>query len=434
MSEIHHYEALVLGACMQSPELVPQVALQAQDFCGDYHAEAWAAIVNLQSSGQACDIVGVTNSCRLPLYVAVEMVRNCYSTSPELVLSWSRIIRDRSRRDRLAIGLRSIADAGHEADVLLHQARELIIGIESDGPSKEKTNRDILAERLDALDDRISGKVSPIGLSFGVKDFDKLSYGMKPSELLVLAARPAMGKSAFALQAARVSAEAGKRVLFFSLEMDVGELFDRMICQHSRFPADHYAEPAKSDRDFSELASAVKTLQEVDITCYDSIFDIEGITSKCRAMHNIKPVDLIVVDYLQLIGTKGRANQNRSIEVGDYSRSLKMLAMQLGCPVLLLSQLNRNVETRPDKRPLMADLRESGSVEQDANKVIMIYRDEVYNEDSQDKGVAEIILRKHRNGMTGVVPCASRLRWFEFADLARDWDAPAQAVRNDPFA
>jgi len=141
----------------------------------------------------------------------------------------------------------------------------------------------------------------------------------------------------------------------------------------------------------------------------------------------------VVVDYLQLIGTKGRANPNRAVEVGEYSRALKMLAMQLGCPVLLLSQLNRDVEKRPDKRPLMADLRESGSVEQDANKIVMIYRDEIYNDDTQDKGIAELILRKHRGGMTGMVPSSANLRWFSFGDLARDWQR-LEAPRHDPFA
>ena len=433
MSEHLHYESLLIGACLKAPELVNQAGLSAGDLAGEYHGEIWGAMQALQAKGVTPDLVTVSDACSAPVAVLADAMRECYSTQPELVLTWARVIRDRARRDRLAAGLHALAVSDHDADVLLHQARELLMGIEQDAPTKQRTNRDILDARLQALDDRLSGLVSPVGLSLGVDDFDRLSYGMKPSELIVLAARPAMGKSALALQAARVNAEAGKRVAVFSLEMDVDELFDRMLCQAARFPADHYADPAKSQSDFGVLAPAVRSLKDADLHCFDSIFHIEGIVAKCRALHQVKPVDLVVVDYLQLVGTKGRPNPNRAVEVGEYSRTLKMLAMSLGCPVLLLSQLNREVEKRPDKRPLMADLRESGSVEQDANKIVMLYRDEIYNEGTPDKGIAELILRKHRGGMTGVVPVAANLRWFAFNNLARDWQQQ-EAPRDDPFA
>lgn len=432
MSEQHHYETLLIGACLQAPELVNQAGISPADLSGEHHGQIWCAMQTLMAKGVTPDLVTVSDACDAPVGLLVEAMQECYSTNPELVLTWARVIRDRARRDRLAAGLHALAVSDHDADVLLHQARELLMGIEQDAPTKQRTNRDILDARLQALDDRLSGLVSPVGLSFGVDDFDRLSYGMKPSELIVLAARPAMGKSALALQAARVNAEAGKRVAVFSLEMDVDELFDRMLCQAAKFPADYYADPAKSQSDFGVLAPAVRSLKDADLHCFDSIFHIEGIVAKCRALHQVKPVDLVVVDYLQLVGTKGRPNPNRAVEVGEYSRTLKMLAMSLGCPVLLLSQLNREVEKRPDKRPLMADLRESGSVEQDANKIVMLYRDEIYNEGSPDRGIAELILRKHRGGETGVVPVAANLRWFAFNNLARDWQQ--EAPRHDPFA
>lgn len=433
MNEHLHYESLLIGACLKAPELIAQAGIHPADLAGEHHAEIWAAMQSLQAKGVQPDLVTVSDTCSAPVSLLAEAMRECYTTVPDLVTTWAQIIRSRARRERLAAGLHALSLAGHDADTLLHQARELILGVEQDTPATQRTNREILDERLKALDERLSGVVSPVGLTFGVGDFDRLSYGMKPSELIVLAARPAMGKSALALQAARLNAEAGKRVVVFSLEMDVGELFDRMLCQAARFPADHYADPSKSERDFGVLAPAVQSLRDADLHCFDTVFDIEGIVSKCRSLHQAKPVDLVVVDYLQLVGSKGRPNPNRSIEVGEYSRALKMLAMSMGCPVLLLSQLNRNVETRPDKRPLMADLRESGSVEQDANKIVMLYRDEIYNEDTPDKGIAELILRKHRNGMTGIVPAAANLRWFAFNDLARDWQQ-MQEVSNDPFA
>ena len=317
--------------------------------------------------------------------------------------------------------------------MLTHHARELLLGVEQDAPQSRPSNTEIIDERLRAFEDRMMGRVSHIGLTFGVKDLDQMVYGMRPSELVVLAARPAMGKSALALQAARINAEQGKRVAVFSLEMDVGELFDRMICQGSRFPADKYANPEQDNSIAYRIGGTVKMLKDADLHCFDNVFDIEGITAKARALHQERSVDLVVVDYLQLIGSKAQRNQNRAIEVGEYSRALKMLAMSLGCPVLLLSQLNRNVESRPDKRPLMADLRESGSVEQDANKIVMIYRDEVYHEQTAEQGIAELIVRKHRGGNIGTTKCAGNLRFFRFDDLAFSHQQQEE-VRHDPFA
>lgn len=433
MSELIHYETLLIGACLKSPELISQTGIRADDLSGDYHAEIWQTMQALTAKGEIPDLVSVSYECAAPVGLLAEAMRECYSTSPELVLAWSKVISSKARRRRLANGLSSLADSDHDADMLLHYARELLLGIEDDAPKAERTNRDIIDERIQALEDRMLGKASHIGLTFGVKDLDNLCYGMRPGELVVLAARPAMGKSALALQAARLNAEQGKRVAVFSLEMDVGELFDRMICQGGKVWADRYAAPARDDdRLYQNIGETVKALKAADLHCFDSIFDIEGITAKCRSLHQNKPLDLIVVDYLQLVGSKGNRNANRAIEVGEYSRALKMLAMQCQCPVLLLSQLNRNVETRPDKRPLMADLRESGSVEQDANKIVMLYRDEVYNEQTQEKGVAELIVRKHRGGEIGTVRASGTLRWFTFSDLAFT-SQQTGAANYDPF-
>ncbi|MDC8803914.1 DnaB-like helicase C-terminal domain-containing protein [Halomonas pacifica] len=434
MSELIHYETVLIGACLQAPELIAQAGLAAGDLQGEYHGEIWGTMQALQAKGVTPDLVSVSDACSAPVGLLAEAMRECYSTTPSLVLTWASVIRDRARRQRLSAGLQALAVSDHDADMLVHHARELLLGVEQDAPQARPSNRDIIDERLRALEDRMSGRASHIGLSYGVKDLDELIYGMRPSELIVLAARPAMGKSALALQAARVNAEKGKRVLVFSLEMDNGELFDRMICQGARFPADRYANPDPYDNTIGpRISGTVKMLKEADLHCFDSVFDIEGITAKARALHQERPVDLVVVDYLQLIGSKSQRSQNRATEVGEYSRALKMLAMSLGCPVLLLSQLNRNVESRPDKRPLMADLRESGSVEQDANKIIMIYRDEVYHEDSPDKGVAELIARKHRGGNIGTTRCAGNLRFFSFDDLAFGHQQQ-EAPRNDPFA
>ena len=209
------------------------------------------------------------------------------------------------------------------------------------------------------------------------------------------------------------------------------------MVQRGEFPADWFANPQGRQDDIHRIGKAVTSLKTASLTVFDNIFDIEGIVAKCRSLHQQRPLDLVVVDYLQLISSRNAGRfGNRTQEVGEYSRALKMLAMSLGCPVLALSQLNRDVEKRPDKRPLMADLRESGSLEQDANKILMLYRDEIYNEHSDQKGVAEVIVRKHRGGPTGTVFTKANLRMYAFGDLAfsERQQVQAQEATNDPFA
>ncbi len=437
MSEVTQYEALVIGAVLSDGELVARLLelLSPADFTGEHHSEIWAAVQKVQHSDDPVDLVTVSEHCEAPISQLAEYARECYTTRPDVVMTWAGILRDRARRDRFLAGLGSLAMSDGTADELLAQARDLLIGVEQDTHKTERTNKDIIHERLNAFSDRYDGLVDAVGLTLGVKDLDKLMYGLKPSELVIMAARPAMGKSALALQSAQINAvDHGKRVAFFSLEMGVDELFDRMIIQRAKFPADVFAEPQGTEsHDINRVGVAATQLTDADINCYDNIFDIEGIVAKCRTLHQQQPLDLIVVDYLQLIATKGRENANRAVQVGEYSRALKMLAMSLGCPVLVLSQLNREVEKRPDKRPLMADLRESGSVEQDANKIVMLYRDEEYDENSPHKGIAELIVRKNRGGKTGMVPSAANLRCYTFGDLAHDFQRQ-EAPRNDPFA
>lgn len=436
MSEVTQYEALVIGAAMMENSLIADLAetLRVEDFAGDGHAEIWKAIIQAKAEGQPADIVTVSEGCSVPLVTLAEYARGTYSTNPEQVSTWAQIIRERARRERLAGGLHAIAVSGSEADDMLTNARELLMGMDQD-TKKERSNRDITRERLNAFSDRYDGLVDSIGLTCGVRDLDKLLYGFKPAELIVLAARPAMGKSAFALQAAQINAiDHRKRVAFFSLEMGVDEVFDRILVQRSKVPADRFAVGKGCDQaEIDKIGASGTLLAEADLHCFDNIFTIEGVTAKCQRLHQKAPVDMIVVDYLQLLSTRGRANANRAIEVGDYSRQLKMLAMQLNCPVLVLSQLNREVEKRPDKRPLMADLRESGSVEQDANKIVMLYRDEVYDPNSSYKNVAELIVRKSRGGKTGIVPAAANMSCFTFGDLSRDYQQQ-EAPRHDPFA
>lgn len=446
MSDIAQYESQLIGAVILEGALAQLLGdkLNPSDFAAPNHQTAWGSIQRLWRQGRPVDLVTVSDDSGLPIAMLAEYGREAYTTNADSVATWADIIRQKARLGHLIGALSGLVGKAQEqdadADTIAAEAREILLSTEKDNTEKKRSTRQILDDRLKALDARLCGEEDAVGLRTGLSEVDSLIYGLKPSELVLLAARPAMGKSALALQIAQHAAcSNGKRVAVFNLEMDEDEMLDRMLIQRGKFPADWYAKPEGHEDDLPRLTAAVNSLKEADLHLFDSIFDIEGIAAKCRRLHQRGSLDLVVVDYLQLISSRTQNRfQNRTAEVGEYSRALKMLAMSLGCPVLALSQLNRDVEKRPDKRPLMADLRESGSLEQDANKILMLYRDEIYNEQSDAKGVAEIIVRKHRGGPIGTVHTAANMRIYSFSDLAsHGQQQAAQTAREaiyDPFA
>ncbi|MEQ5857259.1 replicative DNA helicase [Halomonas sp. EF61] len=443
-TEVIQYENQIIGAVTLDSSLMIKVGeqLHAEDFAGADQQIAWGSLQKLWREGKPTDVVTLSEASGLAIDLLAEWVRGTYSHDANSVATWVNIVRQKARIHRLTTGLADVLNSaqekGADADALLGQARDMLMGIESDAVQTKRSANEILKDRIAALDRRMNGEESHIGLTTGLRDLDDKIYGFKPSELILLAARPAMGKSALALQIAQQAAcDHGKNVAVFNLEMDEDEMFDRFMVQRGEFPADWFANPQGRQDDIHRIGKAVTSLKTASLTVFDNIFDIEGIVAKCRSLHQQRPLDLVVVDYLQLISSRNAGRfGNRTQEVGEYSRALKMLAMSLGCPVLALSQLNRDVEKRPDKRPLMADLRESGSLEQDANKILMLYRDEIYNEHSDQKGVAEVIVRKHRGGPTGTVFTKANLRMYAFGDLAFSdrQQVQAQEATNDPFA
>jgi len=273
--------------------------------------------------------------------------------------------------------------------------------------------------QLESLYDR---DTSIIGVPTGYHDLDELLLGLQPSTLSIVAARPGQGKTSFALGAAlHCALDARKPVLFFSMEMGHLELTKRLLAAEAQIDARKLSTGRLSEHEWPKLNQAVGRLAEapffIDDNPHCTVMEMRAKARRTKAKYG--DLGLVVVDYLQLMATPGRRSESRQVEVSELSRGLKILARELDCPVMTLSQLNRQLEYRQDKRPMLADLRESGSIEQDADIVIFIYRDEYYNPESEQRGMAEIIVAKHRNGPTGSSRLAFLEQYTKFANLAR---------------
>jgi len=279
-----------------------------------------------------------------------------------------------------------------------------------------------LDDAVDELEHLVERGSAITGVATGYLDLDELLLGLQPSTLNVVAARPGQGKTSFALGAAmNVALENGRPVLFFSMEMGAKELTKRLLAAEARVPARNLQTGQIADHDWSRLSEAVGRLAEapffIDDNPHCTVMEMRAKARRTRARYG--DLGLVVVDYLQLMSSPRRA-ESRQVEVSELSRGLKILARELHCPVMALSQLNRQLEYRTDKRPMLADLRESGSIEQDADVVAFIYRDEAYNPESEDRGTAEVIVAKHRNGPTDSVRLAFLDHLAKFANMARD--------------
>jgi replicative DNA helicase len=284
-----------------------------------------------------------------------------------------------------------------------------------------KPLRDLLDTSLDRLEHLFMRGDAITGLPTGYLDLDELLSGLQPSTLVVVGARPSVGKTAFALgMAAHAAVEEHKPVLFCSLEMGHLELTQRLLAAEARVDSSKMRNGRLTDADWTKISHALGRLSEAPLFIDDNpnLTVMEIRANARRLKSRVGELGMVVIDYLQLMSGRGRA-ENRQVEVSEMSRGLKILARELETPVVALSQLSRALELRADKRPMLADLRESGSIEQDADVVLFLYRDEVYNPESPDVGTAEVILAKHRNGPTGNVRLAFLGHYTRFANMAR---------------
>jgi replicative DNA helicase len=330
---------------------------------------------------------------------------------------YAEIVRERSILRKLVSASDEIATnafnpQGKAVDKILDEAEQKIFNIGEEGTRMKQGFQSmdaLVVELLDRVTEMAENPNDITGVRTGFNDFDKMTSGLQPGDMIVLAARPSMGKTSLAINIAEhVALEEGLPVAVFSMEMGAAQLAVRIVGSIGRIDQGHLRTGKLSDEEWPRLTEAIEKLRTVSL----HIDETPGLsTSELRAnarrlARQYGRLGLIVVDYLQLMSTSTSGDENRATAVGEISRGLKMLAKELKCPVIALSQLSRGVESRTDKRPMMSDLRESGAIEQDADIIMFIYRDDYYNKESKEPGVAEVIISKHRNGPTGTIKLA----------------------------
>ncbi len=351
---------------------------------------------------------------------------------------YAEIVRERAILRKLIAASDEIATnafnpQGRAVTQILDEAEGKIFKIGEEGNRNKQgfQSMDVLAVQLI---DRVTelaenGAEDVTGVRTGFYDMDRNTAGLQPGDLIILAARPSMGKTAFALNIAEnVSVNEGLPVVVFSMEMGASQLALRMVGSQGRIDQQHLRTGRLDNDEWGRLTEAVERLSKSSVFI-DETPALTGPELRARARRQARQcgqLGLIVIDYLQLMSGSGGDNENRATEIGEISRGLKALAKELNCPVIALSQLNRSVETRPDKRPMMSDLRESGAIEQDADIIMFIYRDEYYNKESKEPGVAEIIIAKQRNGPVGTTKLAFLRQWTKFENLAPDYQGPGE--------
>ncbi|RTZ98855.1 MAG: replicative DNA helicase, partial [Deltaproteobacteria bacterium] len=338
---------------------------------------------------------------------------------------YARIVHDKARLRRLitkanAISRRCYEDPG-PVDEIVDFAESAIFEIAGDQARPAfRTLGKVLEQNFDTLEKRREDKSLITGVPTGYSSFDNMTSGLQGSDLIILAARPSMGKTALALNMARNAAvDANVPVAFFSLEMSIEQLSMRMLCSEARVDSFKLRSGFSSPDDWKSLTDAASILTPAPIFIDDSPdLSVMEIRAKARRLKMDKGLGIVIIDYLQLMRTRGQS-ERRDLEISEISRSLKILAKEINVPVIALSQLNRKLEERHDKRPQLSDLRESGALEQDADVVVFIYRDEVYHQDEEDnKGKAELIIAKQRNGPVGKVPLTFLHAYTRFEESA----------------
>jgi replicative DNA helicase len=427
-------EDAVLGAMLLAPGAIASVVelLHGKDFYRDSHGVIFHACLELYAKGEPVDAITVADHLevtgnlegaggRTRLHELVAMVP-ATANAPH----YARIIRDMATlRGLIRVG-QDVAKMGWErsgeTDELVDRAEQLIFELSQQRVTTEFSHIEVLLkESFEQITALYEAGDDLTGIPSGFRDLDKLTSGFQPGNLVIVAARPSMGKSALALGiAGNLAVRYGIPVALFTLEMSKSEVTQRLMCSEAKLESQRLRTGRLLQDDWPRLTAACDKLAKAPIYVDDTAsITMMEIRSKARRLKSREPnLGLIVVDYLQLM-TSGSNAENRVQEVSQISRSLKILARDLDVPILALSQLSRAVEQRHDKRPILSDLRESGSIEQDADLVAFIYRDEYYNPEGTDQqGLAEVILAKHRNGPTDAVKLSFLKRYAKFADLA----------------
>ena len=426
-------EKSVLGAAMLSKDALFDVmeGVKPADFYDENHKEIFQAMIDLNRKNAPVDALTVAEELKkrnsLEMVGGRAYIASLSSMTPTTsnAMEYGRIVAEKASVRRLIETADDIVTKGYDgtmdANQMLDYAESGIFEISQARQKGQYSHiRDVLVENLAIIDraEQMDGGLT--GITTGFSKLDEMTSGMQKSDLIILAARPAMGKTAFALSLARNAAVKGKAsVMIFSLEMAKEQLTQRLLSMESKVDLQTLKTGRLERRDWDDLNVALDILSNSNIHIDDTAgISIMEMKSKCRRLKAEAGLDLVIIDYLQLMNPEGKAD-SRTQEISVISRNLKLLARELDCPVLVLSQLSRAPEQRTDHRPMLSDLRESGSIEQDADIVIFLYRDEYYNkEDTEKPGECEVIVAKHRSGPTGSVDVAWIERYTQFKDKA----------------
>jgi replicative DNA helicase len=438
-------EVAVLGTILLTEQALDQIfvelKLSAEDFYRPRHQMIFRAMLRLKEKAEPEAVDALTVSDDLDRHNELEEAGGAayIHALPTMVPAagavrdYARIVRDHSMLRRLLGAAREIqenvATQGGDPRLLVEQAEKAIFHAAHDhDTSQVRSIEDILHEELDKLERLSKEGQSLTGTPSGFRDLDEITGGFQPGNLIVLAARPAMGKSALATNIAENAAvDAGKAVALFSLEMSDGELAQRFIASRGKISGESLRKGRVKPEQWPKVLAATEKLTKAPLFVDDSSdLGVLELRAKARRLHQRHPLGLLIVDYLQLMRAED-PRDGRVEQVGKMSRGLKILARELHIPVIAISQLSRAVEARPDKRPLMSDLRESGNIEQDADLVMFVYRDEYYNKESEKQGIAEVLIGKHRNGPIGSVELTFLDRYPKFMSKASEQRVGAYA-------
>ncbi len=415
----HNLEAeeSVVGGILLNPEALSKVLdiVKPDDFYKNAHRRLYEIMLNLYSKGEVIDTVLLIEELKKKGMIGeiggeetVFEILNAVPTSANIE-SYAKIVKEKATLRRVInIGTEIVEMAydGHdEVEQILDKAENKIFQISQDKEKKEVVSvKDLIDKEFERLEKVYQNKGDVTGIAAGFKEFDNMTSGFHPSDLVIIAARPSMGKTSFALNVALTSALKQKKgVLVFSLEMSESQIFQRFISIEAQVPLKKIRTGFLDSEEWTKIGLATGRLAEAPIYIADipnvSVLEIRAIARRLKAENKL---EMILIDYLQLIqGTNSGDSRNQ--QISDISRSLKGLARELDVPVIALSQLSRGPEQRADRRPMLSDLRDSGAIEQDADMVVFLYRDDYYNEDSEHKNLSELIIGKQRNGPVGTV-------------------------------
>ena len=426
-------EQSVLGAMLIKKEAITQAQelLRPDDFYREAHRIVFETMLELAGDNEAVDLVTLTEALRKKEMLEkvggisfITALANYVPTAANIVYH-AQIVKEKSELRHLIDAATEIASAAYEAtdDVkdIMDDAEKKILAVAANqtGGAFEPI-RNIVIDTVGRVETLYENQGGLTGISTGFRDLDRDTSGLQKSDLILVAARPSMGKTAFTLNIATYAAMHGHTVAFFSLEMSKEQLMQRMLCSEGGIDSQRLRTGQLEDADWDRLINTADRVSKASIYIDDTAgINVMDLRSKARRLKAEHGLDLIVIDYLQLMQGRARSSSdNRQQEISEISRSLKALARELDVPVVALSQLSRSVESRTVKKPMLSDLRESGSLEQDADIVMFLYREDYYDQETERKNITEVIIAKHRNGPIGTIELFFQKEFTKFRDLS----------------